>query len=182
MSPRVGTSTTDDRKVELTFWARELQDAPALDARTGDGAVRAAAPDEVELLLEAKGAERRDEALRWLACGHRPYVALTRGAVRAYGWVASTDVYIGDLERDIHLVPGEAYIFDCETQPAYRRRGFYSAILRRIIHDLAAARLRRAWIGAVADNLASQHGIRRAGFTHVANLVYRRAGPNRTLL
>ena len=91
MSPRVGTSTTDDRKVELTFWARELQDAPALDARTGDGAVRAAAPDEVELLLEAKGAERRDEALRWLACGHRPYVALTRGAVRAYGWVASTD-------------------------------------------------------------------------------------------
>src|SRR2546423_1325359 len=105
MSARVGTSPTDDRQVELTFWARELQDAPALDAPAGDGAVRAAAPDEVALLLEAKGAEGYDEALRWLAYGHRPYVALTRGVVRAYGWVASTDVYIGDLERDIHLAP-----------------------------------------------------------------------------
>ena len=48
----------------------------------------------------------------------------------------------------IRLAPGEVYIWDCATLPAYRGQGLYPALLAHIVKELSAEGLRRAWIGA----------------------------------
>ncbi|HSM70375.1 MAG TPA: hypothetical protein VK851_02435, partial [Anaerolineales bacterium] len=58
--------------------------------------------------------------------------------------------------------------------PDFRRKGLYSALLVYILNELRAKNISRAWIGADLDNIASQKGIARAGFRHVADLVIER--------
>ena len=81
---------------------------------------------------------------------------------------------IGELNLRIRLLPGEAYIWDCATLPAFREKGLYSALLGYILRQLHAQTLCRVWIGADYDNIASQKGMARAGFQHVADLVIQR--------
>jgi hypothetical protein len=96
------------------------------------------------------------------------------GQVVAYGWVSLESEDIGELNLRIKLLPGEAYIWDCATLPAFRERLLYSALLNYILSELRAQNLCRAWIGADYDNIASQKGMARAGFHHVADLVIER--------
>jgi hypothetical protein len=72
------------------------------------------------------------------------------------------------------LLPGEAYIWDCATLPAFRGKLLYSSLLTYILSELCVQDLCRAWIGADLDNIPSQKGIVRAGFRHVADLVIER--------
>ena len=81
---------------------------------------------------------------------------------------------IGELNLRIKLLPGEAYIWDCATLPAFREKLLYSALLIYILKELRAQNLCRAWIGADYDNLPSQKGMARAGFQHVADLTIQR--------
>jgi predicted acetyltransferase len=59
--------------------------------------------------------------------------------------------------------------------PGFRRRNLYSALLVYIVQELHKEHLSRVWIGADFDNIASQRGFARAGFTYVADLVIARA-------
>jgi hypothetical protein len=58
--------------------------------------------------------------------------------------------------------------------PAFREKRLYSALLIYILNELRAQNLCRAWIGADYDNIASQKGMARAGFHHVADLIIER--------
>ncbi len=82
----------------------------------------------------------------------------------------------GETLKSIRLRPGEAYLWDCATLPAFRRQGLYSALLAHVIDVLRADGLRSVWIGADLYNIASHGGIERAGFRPVADLY--RGGPD----
>ena len=82
--------------------------------------------------------------------------------------------YVGELNLRLTLLPGEAYIWDCATLPAFRRNYLYGALLVYILGELRSENLCRVWIGADFDNVASQRGIARAGFQQVADLVVAR--------
>jgi GNAT superfamily N-acetyltransferase len=103
--------------------------------------------------------------------GRRAYAAWVEGELAAYGWVSFEDEAIGEHGLRLRLRPGEAYLWDFATRPASRGQGLYSALLNFILHELRAEGVRRAWIGADLDNTPSHHGIERAGFRPVANLV-----------
>ncbi|HEY4721317.1 MAG TPA: GNAT family N-acetyltransferase, partial [Anaerolineae bacterium] len=92
----------------------------------------------------------------------------------AYGWVSFNEEEIGELRLRIHLLPGEAYIWDCATAPAYRRLRLYTGLLLHIAEQLRAEGLCRVWIGADGDNMASQQGMALADFRPVADLVVTR--------
>ena len=109
-----------------------------------------------------------------LESGRQCYVAWVDGQIAAYGWVSLEDEDIGELNLRIKLLVGEAYIWDCATLPAFREKHLYSALLTYILGELLAQQLCRAWIGADLDNVASQKGMARAGFHHVADLVIER--------
>lgn len=109
-----------------------------------------------------------------LASGRRCFTLKADGRIITYGWVTHGPESVGELERQFHLYPDEAYVWDCATVPTWRKRGGYSTLLRCIIEQLQEERVPRIWIGASRLNQPSVRGIANAGFTHVIDVTYRR--------
>ena len=136
--------------------------------------IRRVGPNLVSALASTMGRDASAELLNRFACGRRCYAAWVGDMLASYGWVSFEEEYIGELNLRIRLCPGEAYIWDCATISSFRRNRLYSALLVHIIGELHAEGYDRAWIGADLNNIASQRGIARAGFHHVADLVVAR--------
>lgn len=161
-----------------TLWALDLggpqpASPPAPPAPTGVTFAEVLSEDAAALAI-AIGAADPQVVRERLATGRRCFVAYVTGAVAAYGWVSLGSERIGELERTMRMHPGEAYIWDCATLPAFRGRGLYTALLRHIVATLRGEGLRRLWIGASLDNTPSIRGFRAAGFRPAVRLVYLR--------
>jgi RimJ/RimL family protein N-acetyltransferase len=125
--------------------------------------------DALEEAMHASGVYPPDVATARFS-PHRPaYGIWADGMIVTYGWVAYTAEPLGNSGVTFRVRPGDVYIYDCATRPAYQGRGYYTALLRGIAADLAGRHgLSRAWIATEAGNIASQRGIDHAGFTQVA--------------
>ena len=154
-----------------TIWHMRLQEAPPPVEPTAPAVFGPIGPEAKGELSAAMGQASSAEMRRRFEAGRRCYAARAHGVLAAYGWVSLNEEFVGGLGLRLHLMPGEAYVWDCATLPAFRRQGLYSALLGRIVQALRAEGLLRAWIGADYDNQPSQAGITRAGFTVVADLV-----------
>ncbi len=130
--------------------------------------------DEIESLANLMPLADPARLRQRLVSGKRCYAAQVGDALAAYGWVSWHDEEIGEIGLRLHLLPGEAYIWDCATAPAYRRLRLYTTLLVHIGEQLHREGLCRVWIGANANNAASQQGIALAGFQPVADLVVTR--------
>ncbi len=152
------------------------------DAQRTPGAARAATPDgtvvrvatsddapALRAAMDASGFYPRNVVETRRREGRLPYILIVDGLVACYGWVALTPQPIGDLGISFLLADGDAYIYDCATRPAYRRRGLYPELLRFIAVDLRNRGLRRAWIATAPGNAPSWKGIARAGYEKVAD-------------
>jgi GNAT superfamily N-acetyltransferase len=89
-------------------------------------------------------------------------VALESGLVVAYGWLSSGPEWIGELGLELRPAPGEAYVWNCATLPAHRRKGLFSAMLRAIAAQARREGLVRLWIGSV--EIPAQKAVGGAGF------------------
>lgn len=107
--------------------------------------------------------------------GHRPYVGWLEGQPVAYGWVATQQAHIGELDVTITLPPTERYLWDFATLPAWRGRGLYPRLLQAILRA-EVAEAAHFWIIAAPENRASTAGIAKAGFTSIAHLSFQRMG------
>ena len=130
--------------------------------------------ESAEFLAAAMGLPQPEPVLRRLAAGRRCFGAWIEGRIAAYGWVSQAAECIGELEREIQLPAGEAYIWDCVTLPPYRRQRLYSALLSHVIAQLCREGMRRVWIGSSLGNGASIQGFANAGFRPVVVLIYAR--------
>ena len=106
--------------------------------------------------------------------GRRCFAGRLDDEIVTYGWLSQGHESVGELERDYHLQPGEAYIWDCATLPAHRGSGLYGALLSHIIQTLRAEGIQRAWIGANLENEPSLRAFARAGFQPVVKVAYAR--------
>lgn len=166
-----------------TFWILDL--APPLPTapppRLPATFLRLGPEDAGELAQAMNG---RDKSSSYIAlvrqrfsAGKHCYAARIENEIATYGWVTFDQENIGELGLSIHLATGDAYIWDCATLPAYRGQQLYTALLASIARALYAMDLRRAWIGADADNLPSQAGMARAGFHPAVDMVLSPASP-----
>ena len=164
----------DPRKAG-TIWAINLgKDMPVVLPKCPADFVRVGT-ESAELLAAAMGPGSLGEICKRLAAGRQCYAARVGNNIIAYGWVSFDDEMVGELNLRLSLISGEAYIWDCATLPAYRQQHLYSALLSFIVEELFHKQpVCRVWIGADLDNIASQRGIARAGFQHVANLLVER--------
>jgi ribosomal protein S18 acetylase RimI-like enzyme len=167
-------SAENDPRRAGTIWTLNLDEPVPVVTPLIPAAFRRAGPDLVPALVSAMDGVSSAGLLKRFENGRHCYIAQVEDQIAAYGWVSLEDEHIGELNLRIKLLPGEVYIWDCATIPAFRRRYLYSALLGYIIEELRAEGLCRAWIGADMDNKPSQQGMARAGFHHVADLVVER--------
>ena len=153
-----------------TIWTLSLDEPSPAITPLVEAAIRLAGPADIPALAAAMGGEAAPEIRRRFEAGRRCFAAWSAGQLAAYGWVSCEAEFVGELQLRLRLLPGEAYIWDCATLPAFRQKHLYSALLAYILDQLRADGDRRAWIGADKDNVPSQRGFARAGFHPVADL------------
>jgi len=85
-----------------------------------------------------------------------------------YGWLARRGGGIDELDFSFEVPPGDGYLWDFVTLPAWRGHGVYPRLLQAILAE--ARDVERFWIGYEARNLASARGIQKAGFRIVGDL------------
>ena len=169
-------SAKDDRRRAGTIWMLDLDEpARAVEPRLPSTFQRVGL-ELMPALASTMGDDASAELLNRFASrgACRCYTAWVGETLASYGWVSFEEEYIGELNLRIKLLPGEAYIWDCATVPAFRRNHLYSALLAHMLKELRAEGLSRVWIGADLENKPSQRGIACAGFHHVADLVVAR--------
>lgn len=101
--------------------------------------------------------------------GNRAYLARVDGELAAYGWACHGTAECGGQNLPFTVRAGDCYLWDFATLSRWRGNGLYPALLAWILQR--AEPIDRYWIMHNQDNLASQHGIARAGFQPAAALV-----------
>jgi GNAT superfamily N-acetyltransferase len=107
--------------------------------------------------------------------GHRPYVGYMDGTVATYGWVATREASIGELNLVFPIAADSRYLWDFATLPEWQGRGLYPRLLQAIVQ---AERAERFWIIHAPENLPSGVGMQKAGFQAVGQLSFQ---PDHTL-
>jgi GNAT superfamily N-acetyltransferase len=119
-------------------------------------------------IVQLTGLSER-EASKRLQAGHIAYVAAIGDSPAAYGWVATQTGGIVELQLTFSVAPGNRYLWDFLTLPHWRGRGIYPHLLQEIIRQ--EQNVERFWIGYAPGNDVSAHGIEKAGFRIVGDLV-----------
>ena len=155
-----------------TFWLVDLREenTSAVTGQKSEVSFHQASVEEAGALAEAMGLEGKASVLERFSGGRRCYVTCIDGAIAGYAWVSLKEEWISELGMSLLLAPGDAYIWDCGTLPAYRGQGLYPALLVYIQSSLRTEGLSRVWIGADTDSVPSQKGIARAGFRPIADI------------
>jgi GNAT superfamily N-acetyltransferase len=126
----------------------------------------------IEQAMHASGEYPPGEPKRRWRHRRVPYVAMMGSEVASYGWVTPEPEPMDDLGVAFTAPDGEVWLFDFATVPEFRGRRLYPALLRFILADLKEQGIKRAWIGTEPGNIASQHGIARAGFSLIVHMTY----------
>ena len=176
VSPRYGTLSVFELQKTPAVWTESLakdklecrriaeQEAPALQA-----------------LMNLAGVYEPDDAILRLAAGRTAYVGEINKPdgsglqMVTYGWVSTQTEILGQSGVAFQTPPGDVWLYDFGTDPAFRGRGFYPTLLRFILRELARQKVVRAWIGTEPGNYVSERSIARAGFTKVADTRYIKA-------
>ncbi len=145
--------------------------APPLAALPAFAVHREQDPSEMARLQGRDPAAMRER----FAEGHRAYVATVDGIAAAWGWVASGSATIGELSATFDVPRADRYLWNFVTLAAHRGRGIYPRLIDAIVRAESRA-AERFWIAYAPENHASGTGIRKAGFTLVAELSFDRGG------
>lgn len=120
-------------------------------------------------LLSALMQLPEQEIIHRLANDHLAFVAFYHDVPAAFGWMATGKAVIGELNHQLILPVGNAYLWNFRTSLAYRGLGIYPALLQYIIRE-QSARFDRFWIIHAPENRSSLRGIRKAGFNYTGKL------------
>ena len=136
----------------------QLRPVPGIVAREGT-------LSDIALLDETTDATKRKLlATERLEKGDRWFLAVEdrTGRLTNYRWVSTTTAFIPELDRELIVAPGEAYFYDLETLPEFRRRGI-EAVTRQYAYDFLfrECAMNRVIVYICADNNASLNAARR---------------------
>jgi ribosomal protein S18 acetylase RimI-like enzyme len=166
-------SADHEPHVEGTIWMRDLDELPVEVSPLVPAVFGPLGLERSAQLAEAMHSTLEELHQRFSG-GRRCCGVWVEDHLASYGWISFEEEFVGELRLRLKLLPGEAYIWDCATLPAYRQQHLYSALLAYMLAQLRQEPLCRVWIGADQVNQVSQRGMQRAGFHHVADLVISR--------
>jgi len=132
---------------------------------------------ELGKLTEVGGVDEAEVSMRYER-GDRCYGGFLDGRIAHYSWVQSTSTHaLTRAGRRFSVQPGEFWIYNCRTAEWARGHGLYPAALLTILADYRRSGHTRCWIYTTVENVASQHGIARAGFVDDRGLRSLKLGP-----
>ena len=103
--------------------------------------------------------------------GHLPYVGYMDETAVTYGWVATRQASIGELNLVFPIAAESRYLWDFATLAEWQGRGLYPRLLQAIVQ---AEQAERFWILHAPENLPSGAGMQKAGFQAVGQLSFQR--------
>ncbi|MBI1280564.1 MAG: GNAT family N-acetyltransferase [Anaerolineaceae bacterium] len=101
--------------------------------------------------------------------GNLPYVGYMGEIPVTYGWVATREASIGELNLIFPIPVDNRYLWDFATLPEWQGRGLYPRLLQAIVQMEQAERL---WIIHAPENRPSGAGMQKAGFQAVGQLSF----------
>jgi ribosomal protein S18 acetylase RimI-like enzyme len=160
-------------RIEYLVLARSLQ-KPLPDLKPGASITYRVA--ERKDLARFKGLVSPSEFERFrerLARGRFCFLALHQGTLAAYEWAtAKVNPDIDCLE--LQLAPGDVYINEVYTLPAWRRRNIQSALHVWQLCSLRGQGFKRAIAIVAVDNLPSRKMFEKLGYQEADRLSFRR--------
>jgi hypothetical protein len=164
--------------VERTYlYKRQASDPPAPEVSTEvDVRIAIVPPSQIEE-LGALGFVERDDWKQRLERGDECYGTWLGPVLVHYSWVQTQGAHpivAAGIEAPIR--PGELWIYNCRTSEAHRGLRIYPRTLQQILCDRFASGAMTAWIYTAEQNVASQRGVERVGFTRVQTLRALRLG------
>jgi hypothetical protein len=66
-----------------------------------------------------------------------------------YGWLSTKSEWIGEVELEIDLPAGEAYVWNCVTLGPHRRKGVFRSVVTAIVGQAYKDGLARLWIASL---------------------------------
>ena len=123
--------------------------------------------------------EEGDRVPMRFARGCRAFAHTVDGAIVSFGWLSTGREWVGELGLEVTPGRGEAYVWNCFTLPAHRRRGHYRRVLQGVVATARSEGVRRLWIGSV--DIPAEKADEDAGFVRVLRFEVTREGTQRTL-
>ena len=111
------------------------------------------------------------------ALGNHLYTLVRDGRLVFYGWLVDRQERSEDpLMGQVFFPPEDAaVVFDCYVHPLARGRGLYGKALRHRLNDARVlAKAGQVCMAAFADNLISNHVIRKIGFRYMGSFIKER--------
>lgn len=152
-----------------TWWQGDA--LPALAPLPGLAVVAATDTEALANLMEIPAAH----VLELMQRERRPYLALLGTHTVAYGWSASGQASFGGGLVTFQLPARNRYLYDFVTLPAWRGLGAYPRLLQAILSQESQEH-ERFWIIHQSSNVASERGIRKAGFTLASSVYFQHDG------
>jgi GNAT superfamily N-acetyltransferase len=100
-----------------------------------------------------------------LARGSRCFGAWVGHELVGYGWLSTKSEWIGEVELEIRLPAGEAYVWNCVTLAPHRRKGVFRSVVTAIVGQAHKEGLARLWIASL-EGMGGKT-IQQAGFQPV---------------
>ena len=100
-----------------------------------------------------------------LARGSRCFGAWVGHELVGYGWLSTESEWIGEVELEIGLPSGEAYVWNCVTLARHRRKGVFRSVVNSIVGEGHKEGLARLWIASIVG--IGGKTIHQAGFQPV---------------
>ena len=116
-----------------------------------------------------------NEVRQRLHGGHQPYLAAIEQVLVGYGWMATEEASIGELDIRFALHATERYLWDFATLPEWQGYGIYPRLLQHMLM-LQEPTVERVWIIHAPENSPSGAGMTKAGLLPVGQLSFRRDG------
>jgi GNAT superfamily N-acetyltransferase len=83
-------------------------------------------------------------------------------------------VHVPEIDRDLEIGPGEAYIHDLFVAPSARGRSLAPCILEFLATELRTRDIYKSWALIGTDNIASVRAFEKAAYAAVCDVVYAR--------
>ena len=116
--------------------------------------------------VESVGGTTLGEAQRRIARGDVCYCGVLAGVLVHCSWVQKSGSHpVTSAGLVENILPGEFWIYNCSTVEWARGRNIYPCTLGMIVADFVRQGFRTARIYTTVENVASQKGIVRAGFS-----------------